>query len=221
MMSDHVDDRPARAGIRPAGRPSTARLAAVGLWVRAALRLPVLLFVGFYVFQGIEIDQRSRDFPDGAFDVWKYYAVSEADNFLLVPVGGLADAAIGWTSMASWLVAYTALTVGYLLVGLRVWHSRRFSRGGYRATIGYLVFSFCVHLLTLAIVVPGAVHAVRTGENAPVHPYTGMSMVHAYEWLLLPWSLALAAITGAVVALLRTGSARARLGIAAPQGRTT
>jgi hypothetical protein len=72
----------------------------------------------------------------------------------------------------------------------------------------------CVHVLTLIVVGPGAVEAVRTGENAPVYPYTGHTLVHAYEWLLLPWTLALPAVTIAVVLLLRTSSARAYLGVA-------
>jgi hypothetical protein len=180
------------------------------------LRLPVLVFVGFYVFHGIVIGHRSSDFPDGAFYAWLYYTIPEADNYLTVPAGWLTDAAIGWTSMTSWLVAYSAGTVAYLAVGCRVWRSRRFHRGGYRAIIGYLVLSVCVHLLALIVVVPGAVDAVQTGENAPVYPYPGVTMVHAYEWLLLPWSLALPAITIAVVALLRTSSARAHVDGAAP-----
>jgi hypothetical protein len=210
-VTDLDDGRSADGGIRPRTTPFTLRLAAVGLWLRAALRLPVLGFVGFYVVHGIVIGHRSSDFPDGAFFVLLYYTIPEADNYLTVPAGWLADAAIGWTSMTSWLAAYSAATAAYLVAGFLVWRSRRFRRGGYRATIGYLVLSICLHFLTLIIVVPGALDAVRTGENAPVYPYSGVSLVHAYEWLLLPWSLALPAITIAVVALLRTGSARAHL----------
>ena len=117
--------------------------------------------------------------------------------------------------MTSWLVAYSAGTVAYLGVGFLVWRGRRFRRGSYRVIVGYLVLSVCIHLLALIVIVPGAVDAVQTGENAPVYPYPGVTMVHAYEWLLLPWSLALPAITIAVVALLRTSSARAHIGGAA------
>jgi hypothetical protein len=161
------------------------------------------VFVGFYVCQGIVIGHRSGDFPDGAFYAWFYYTVSEADNYLTVPAGWLVDAVMGWPSMTSWLLAYWAGTAGYVVVGIRLWRGRRFRPAGYRAILGYLMLSIGLHLLTLIIVVPGAVDAVRTGENAPVYPYPGATMIHAYEWLLLPWSLCLPAITVAVAALLR------------------
>jgi hypothetical protein len=200
-----------RMGRQPT--PLTVRLAAGGLWIRAALRVPVLVFVGFYVSHGIAM-QRSGDFPDGAFFMWLYYTVSEVENVLTVPLGWLTDAATGWPGMTSWLVAYSAGTAGYLAAGGLVWRGRRLHVAAYRTATSYLMLTTVVQILTLIIVVPGAVDAVRTGENAPVHPYTGMTVVHAYEWLLLPWSLALAAVSVATVALLRTRSVRAHLGIA-------
>lgn len=212
-MNEPVNVSPGdgRAG-RPT-QPRAVRLAAIGLWVRAALRLPVLFFVWFYVSRGIDMG-RSPDFPDGASFVWFFYTMSEADNFLMVPVGLLVDAGIGWTRMESWLVGYSVVTVCYVIVGLLVLRGSRFVRRVYRAGLVYMVLSFCVHVLTLIVVVPGAVDAVRTGENAPVYPYTGATLVHAYEWLLLPWALALPAVTVAVVLLLRTSTARAYLSVA-------
>jgi hypothetical protein len=75
-----------------------------------------------------------------------------------------------------------------------------------------LAVSAGYHLLTLILVVPGAVDAVRTGENAPGDHYPGEELIHAYEWILLPWALAVTAVTIAVLLLLRTASARRHLG---------
>ncbi|HEX8630575.1 MAG TPA: hypothetical protein VF755_20640 [Catenuloplanes sp.] len=173
--------RTPRPGRRRAVTPWTLRSAAVGLWLRAALRLVVLVLAGFYVSHDIAVGERSIDFPDGALFVWTHYLACEVDNVLGVPAGWLTAAITGSAWTTTWLVAYTAVTVGYVLWGRLVWR--------------------------------GAVDAVRTGENAPVHPYPGMALVHAYEWLLLPWALALPVLTAAVLVLLRTASARAHLGL--------
>jgi len=55
------------------------------------------------------------------------------------------------------------------------------------------------------------------GDNSAVEGYLGESLVHADERLLLPWALALAAVTVGTLAALRTDPARRYLrGLAAP-----
>lgn len=199
-----------RAG--PACSPAV-RTAAVGLWIRATLRLPLVVFASFYLSRGIAIAERSTDFPDGAFFTWLYYVSSEADNVVSLPVAWLVSAGTGSGWAVPWLVAYSTVTVGYLIGGLLVWRGSRSARRLHRVGLGYLVISVGVHALTLIAVVPGAVDAVRTGENAPIHPYPGVALVHAYEWLLLPWALALPVLTVVIIAALRADSTRAHLGL--------
>lgn len=192
-------------------------MASAGLWLRAALRLVVLVLAGFYLSRDIAVGDRSVDFPDGAFFVWFYYLLSEVDNLLGVPAGWLGAALTGsaWTS--AWLAVYCAMTVCYVGWGALVWRGGTLYRRTYRVSVAYLALSVCTHVLALIAVAPGAADAVRTGENAPISPYPGMALVQTYERLLLPWALALPALTVAVLVLLRTATARAHLRLSAGQ----
>jgi hypothetical protein len=123
-------------------------------------------------------------------------------------VAASIDSHLGWGGMTIWLIGYLAGTAGYVVAGLLVWRGNPVVRRGYRAGIVGLVLGSAFHLLTLIVVVPGAVDAVRTGENAPGDHYPGEEFIHTYEWMLLPWAVALTVVTTAILLLLRTRSAR-------------
>jgi hypothetical protein len=108
-------------------RPRIVRLAAVGLLVRAAFRLPVLVFVGFVIAPHVDLGQRSADFPDGAFFAWLYratlgylvlsVAIHVAALVAIVPgaVRTVEDATIhpyayGWL-LLPWSVAVAVVTI--------------------------------------------------------------------------------------------------------------
>jgi hypothetical protein len=189
-------------------RPPVVTAIALGLWARAALRLPLMIFLLYYLAHGVEIAQRSGEFPDGATLIWLLYALSEPDNYLWVPLATLVDGHLGAGGMTTWLIGYLVMTVGYVVAGFLVWRGSPVVRRGYRAGVVGLGLGAVFHLLTLIAVVPGALDAVRTGENAPGDHYPGEEFIHAYEWILLPWAIALTAVAVALPLLLRTSSGR-------------
>jgi len=207
-MTSGVSDSTAAAAVTGSRRAPVATGVAFALWVRAALRLPLLVFVLHYLAHGVEIAQRSTEFPDGAYLIWLGYVISELDNYVWVPLAGLVDDHMGWAGMVTWLIGYGAVTVGYVVAGLLVWRGKPLVRLGYRTGTVRLVLATGFHLLTLIVVAPGAVDAVRTGENSATDHYPGQAFIHAYEWMLLPWAIALTVVTVAVLLLLRTSSAR-------------
>ena len=181
------------------------RGAAVAFWARAALRLPLVVYVGFYVAHGIEIGRRSTHYPDGAFFVSLYYGAADVDNLVWLTLGCLATPLGGQPAgLATWLVGYLAVTTGYAYAGLLLWRGRPVPAGRRpRAVRVCLAVGAGWAVLSLLVIVPGALDAVRTGENAPLPDYTGRAFIHAYEWMLLPWAVVLAAVAVAVAVLFR------------------
>ena len=181
------------------------RAAAVSLWVRAALRLPVLFFAGYFLSRGIRMDQRSAEFPDGSSMLWWLYSVPEADSAAWQLVGLPIRDATRWGAMTVWVFGYPAVTALYVVLGALLWWGNR--PLAYRTVKVLMWLGVCVHGLTLPIVGMGAVWAVNSGANAPTYTYLGQRLVESYGWLLLPWAVAVLAATVAVLVFLRIGGA--------------
>jgi hypothetical protein len=193
-------------------RPTTVAAAAKALWLRAALRLPLFAFAVFYLAHGVELGQRSPRFPDGAAFMWLLYHLPEIDTVAWMAGGYLMElfradySGPAW--MVVWLIAYAALSAGYAVVGLLVWRGSRLLRRHYQGCVAYLMLEAGLRVVSLVVVVPGALSALGSGENAGRDDYFGKPVVHLYEGFLLPWVLTLSVATVAVVVLLRTDSAR-------------
>jgi hypothetical protein len=209
----------AGTGPHPAGpgrgrRPPEVTAAGWAFVARAVLRLPLPIFAAFYLVNDITFVpmRRSSDAPDGAQFIWLAYAGADLDNAVLYPLALL----LGGARHASviWLVAYAAATAGYLMLGLACW--RRWAIGPRlrRAAVLLLGLDLIWRLLWLLLLLPGAIGALRTGENqvplprarAPIfgESYSGEHLVHIYEWMLVPWAVTLTAVVVAVALLLRT-----------------
>jgi hypothetical protein len=213
--------RPARLG--GGRRPLEVTAAGWALVARAVLRLPLPIFAAFYVVNDIGFVplRRSSDAPDGAQFIWLAYAGADLDNAALYPLALLLGGARHATVI--WLVAYTAATAGYLMLGLACW--RRWAIGPRlrRAAVLLLGVDLSWRLLWLLLLLPDAIGALRTGENQIPLPrtqppifgdsYSGEHLVHIYEWMLVPWAVTLAAVVAAVALLLRTHPALRYLGI--------
>ncbi len=192
-------DEIGRGHSAPVDRPPR-ELAEAGGWIlaRAALRLPVLGFSLFYLVQGLPTSGRWNHFPDGAFFLWLYFTIVEPDS-LALRISGLFFGD-WWLKSVVWVVGYSLITVAHVGLGWLLMRRRPLARRMYRTVVVVVAVQSVVAVLALLVVAPYAFEAVRTGENAPVVPYVGESLVHAYEWLLLPW--ALAQTTASVVALV-------------------
>jgi hypothetical protein len=204
-------------------RPLEVTAAGWAFVARAALRLPLPIFVAFYVVNDIAFVpmRRSSEAPDGAQFIWLAYAGADLDNALLYPLALL----LGGAPHANviWLVAYAAATVGYLMLGLACWRRWAIVPRLRRAAVLLLGLDLSWRLLWLLLLLPGAIGALRTGENQVPLPrtqppvagdsYSGEQLVHIYEWMLVPWAVTLAAVVAAVALLLRTNPALQYLGI--------
>lgn len=214
---------PHRAGPGRGRRPLEVTAAGWAFVARAVLRLPLPIFAAFYLVNDIEFVplRRSSDAPDGAQFIWLAYAGADLDNVVLYPLALL----LGGARHANviWLVAYAAVTAGYLMVGLAFW--RRWAIGPRlrRAAVLLLGLDLSWRLLWLLLLLPGAISALRAGENQVPLPrteppifgedYSGEHLVHIYEWMLVPWAVTLAAVVTAIALLLRTNPALRYLGI--------
>jgi hypothetical protein len=196
-------DEIGRGHSAPVDRPPP-ELARAGGWllVRAALRLPVLGFSLFYLAQGLPTSGRWSHFPDGASFLWLCFAIMEPDS-LALRVAGLF-AGDHWLASVLWAVGYSLVTVAHVGLGWLLTRRRPLVRCTYRRVVLVVAVQTVVAVLGLLIVVPSAADAVRTGENTGVVAYIGVDLVHAYEWLLLPWALMLSAtLVVSLVLLLR------------------
>jgi hypothetical protein len=220
----------AGTGPHPAGpggghglRPAAVTAAGWALVARAVLRLPLPILAACYLVNDIEFSplRRSSDAPDGARFIWLAYAGADPDNAVLYPLALLLGGARH--AVAIWLVAYVAATAGYLMLGLAFWRRRPIGLRLRRAAVLLLGLDLSWRLLWLFLTLPGAIGALRTGENQVPLPrrqppvfgesYSGEHLVHLYEWTFVPWAVTLAALVAAVALLLRTGPALRYLGI--------
>ncbi len=198
-------------------RPTTAAGAARALWLRAALRLPLLALVVFYLAHGVDPGRRSPRFPDGAGFVWALYNVPEIDAVGWV-VGGillqLARIEVPEVAWSVWPAGYAALTAAYAVLGLLVWRRDPRIRRYHRGVVRFLTVEAVWRVLSLFVVVPGAVWVLDAGANAGRDDWLGEDLVALYELFLLPWALTLTGVTIAVVVRLRSPSTRDDLGTA-------
>ncbi len=217
----------AETGPRPAGpdrdRPPAVTAAGWAFVARAVLRLPLPIFAAFYLVNDFEFVplRRGSDAPDGAQFIWLAYAGADLDNAVLYPLASLLGGAGHATVI--WLVAYAAATAGYLMLGLALWRRWPIGPRLRRAAVLLLALDLSWRLLWLLLLLPSAIDALDTGENQVPLPrtqpptagesYSGEHLVHFYEWLFVPWAVALAAVVAAVALLLRTEAARRYLGI--------
>jgi hypothetical protein len=206
----HADEI-GRGHSAPVDRPPR-ELAEAGGWIlaRAALRLPVLGFSLFYLVQGLPTRGRWSHFPDGASFLWLCFAMVEPDSLALRILGFFAGFFSGewWLESVVWVVGYSLVTVAHVGLGWLLMRRRPLVRRMYRTVVVVLAVQLVVAVLALLVVAPYAFEAVRTGENAPVVPYVGESLVHAYEWLLLPWAVALTTTSVVALVLLRRPATR-------------
>ena len=120
-------------------------------------------------------------------------------------------------------MAYAVATAGYLMAGLAFWRGWAIGPRLRRAAVLLLGLDLSCRLVWLLLHLPGAIGALRTGENQVPLPraqpptsgesYSGEHLVHVYEWMFVPWAVTLAAVVAAIALLLRSDPARRYLGI--------
>ena len=108
--------------------------------------------------------------------------------------------------MTAWVVGYPAVTVLYAALGLLV---LRGNRGAHRAVRMLMWLGLVAYSLALAVAGISATHGPQSmlSANAGVYPYFGQGLVETYRWTLLPWALALLAVTVTILVLGRSASA--------------
>jgi hypothetical protein len=111
-----------------------------------------------------------------------------------------------------WVVGYSLVTVVHVGLGWPLLRRWPLARRMYRTVVVVVAVQSVVAVLALLVVAPYAFEAVRTGENAPIVPYVGENLVHAYEWLLLPWAVALTISSVVALVLLRRRATRRYVG---------